>query len=262
MLVARATGPETSTWGVNKDVAPFRSRACLACHYVSPTLPLQSAPPLHGPPGPTQCRTCQTKHDFPCGAGASATTCTQNAHTHRRAARPQAAHILKRSPQTSGRSCASSKGCSKTLPALPLWAVREERGSGANMPLLPSCMTLPIPSRDSPDKHFGTPAKRQSFRSDSCSSDANSTFMAPGSGHTRIQKHTGFPGGQARESGAALTMQIRHMPLVRPKLRYSPLQRRKAENICCSFFQERPTKPDIGPEESKSPPLCINKNVA
>ena len=98
--------------------------------------------------------------------------------------------------------------------------------------------------------------------SDSCSSNGNSTFLAPGSGSNRIQKHTEFPGGQARESGAALPMLIRHMPRVRPKLRYSQLQRRKAEKICCSFFQGRPTKPDIGPEDNKSLPLCENKNVA
>lgn len=133
LSVARAAGPETSTWGVKKDMAPFASRACLARLSVSPTLLLQSAPTLHGPSGPTQCRTCQTKHSFPCGDGAIPTTCTQNAHTHRRAARPQAAHILNGSLHTSGRSCASNEGCTETLPDPPLWEARGERGSGGNI---------------------------------------------------------------------------------------------------------------------------------
>ena len=42
-------------------------------------------------------------------------------------------------------------------------AARVEHGSDANMPLLLSGMTLPIPSTDSPDKSW-QPAKLQSFR--------------------------------------------------------------------------------------------------
>ena len=165
------------------------------------TLHTQSAPTLHGPPGPTQCRTCQTKHAFPCGAGASprlAHKTHTHTHTHRRAARPQAAHILNGSLHASGRSCASNEGRTNTLPALPLRAARGEHGSGANMPLLLNSMTLPIPSRDSPDKNDWPPANLNYSGSESCSSDGNSTFLMPGSGNTRTHKHTEFPGGQAR----------------------------------------------------------------
>ena len=127
------------------------------------------------------------------------TTCTQNTHTHththRRAARPQAAHIPNGSLHASGRSCAPNEGRTKTLPALPLRAARGEHGSGANMPLLLNSMTLPIPSRDSPDTNSWPPANLNSSGSESCPSDGNSTFLMPGSGNTRNQKHTEFPGG-------------------------------------------------------------------
>ena len=113
-------------------------------------------------------RTCTMPHlpnqtRIPVWRRRESTTCTQNAHTHRGAARPQAARILNGSMHASGRSCASNEGWTNTLPALPLRAARGEHGSGANMPLLLSSMTLQIPSRDSPDKSW-QPAKLQFFR--------------------------------------------------------------------------------------------------
>ena len=126
------------------------------------------------------------------------TTSTQNTHTHRRAARPQAAHIPNGSLHASGQSCASNEGRTNTLLALPLRAARGEHGSGANMPLLLNSMTLPIPSRVSLENKVWHPANLNYSGSESCSSDGNSTFLMPGSGNTRIQKHTEFPGGQAR----------------------------------------------------------------
>ena len=136
-------------------MAPETVRPAMLVHFPIPflTLHTQSAPTLHGPPGPTQCRACQTK---------------PNGSLH-----------------ASGRSCASNEGRTKTLPALPLRAARREQGSGANMPLLLNSMTLPNPSRDSPDKMSWLPANLNYSGSKSCSSDRNNTFLMPGSGNTR-----------------------------------------------------------------------------
>ena len=84
--------------------------------------------------------------------------------THRRAARPQAAHKLNGSLHASGRSCASNEGRTNTLPALPLRAAREEKGSGANMLLLLNCMTLQISSRVRPDKTILASCQFKLFR--------------------------------------------------------------------------------------------------
>ena len=149
--------------GCRKDMAPFASRAlpwspfclqlCTRRARQQSMVPqdLHNAalakPSTYSRAVPARVHDLQTKHN-----------------THRRAARPQAAHKLNGSLHASGRSCASSEGCTNTLPALPLRVARGEHGSGANMLLLLNGMTLPIPSRDSPDKNVWHPATLQLIR--------------------------------------------------------------------------------------------------
>jgi hypothetical protein len=103
-------------------------------------------------------------------------------NTHRRAARPQAAHKLNGSLHGSGRSCASNQGRTNTLPALPLRAARGEHGSGADM--------------NARTKMFGILPLYNDSGSDSCSSDGNSTFLMPGSGNTRTLKQANSRGAK------------------------------------------------------------------
>ena len=84
-------------------------------------------------------------------APARATACTQNACTPRWAA-PHLQHAYRTgSLHTSGRSCASREGHTKTLPALPLLGdAKRKRGRRINV-AAPQQHDAPIPSRDSPD---------------------------------------------------------------------------------------------------------------
>ena len=102
-------------------------------------------PDLHNP------ALAKTTHAFPCGAGASrrlahkTPTRTEGRRGHRQ-------HTNPTDPCTQAGGAALPMKVARIL-CLPYHSGRRggEHGSGANMPLLLSSMTLPIPSKDSPD---------------------------------------------------------------------------------------------------------------